>query len=153
MSSAVFRSGNLLVVWNQVSASFFGETGDKYLLAAWSKVNITLGWFFYRSLWGALHSQTPPIVSFYCPRLSSCSSQNSSTTCLRTSRAFEHMRCLWSEGNWVRNFNSMRYWFCHRRRLDSPIDRPDFLTEIGKADESEDQLTKVQLAAHAVDFM
>lgn len=36
------------------------------------------------------------------------------------------------------------------------MNRPDFLTQIRKAgsvDEGEEQLTKVQMAAHSVDFM
>ena len=36
------------------------------------------------------------------------------------------------------------------------MDRPDFLTQIGKAevgDEGGEQLSKVQMAAHSVDFM
>lgn len=51
----------------------------------------------------------------------------------------------------------MRYIdFCHRRRLDTPLDRPDFLTQIGKAEggnEGGEQVSKVQMAAHSVDFM
>lgn len=81
------------------------ETSDEHhLLTAWPKSYITLGWSFYRGVSWALHSQTPPFIILYYPRLSSCFFQNSSTACLRTSRAFKHMCWLWSEGKWVFQF-------------------------------------------------